>query len=59
MTEASVATVAEVFVNGNRVGTTPVDAITLPEGPHVIRLVNTEPGATQTRTVRIRAGERT
>jgi serine/threonine-protein kinase len=46
----------EVSVDGRLVGTTPLDRLTLPAGPHVIRVRNPRLG-TQERTVVIRPGQ--
>ncbi len=49
---------AEVFIDGRRIGITPLAPITLAEGRHTVRLVNSEINATKTKRVRIRPGQR-
>ncbi|MFZ5468261.1 MAG: serine/threonine-protein kinase [Myxococcota bacterium] len=48
---------AEVFVDGKRVGMTPLDApLALSAGPHTMRLVNRELGVDRTISVQVEAG---
>lgn len=50
---------AEVYINGRKRGITPMGAISLPEGRHSVRLVNTKLNVTKNRVVRIRGGQTT
>lgn len=48
---------AEVFVDGRRVGQTPITALALPPGRHQVRLVNAPLDAQRTIDVRLSSGE--
>lgn len=50
---------AEVYINSRKRGITPLGAISLPEGRHSVRLVNTKLNITKNRVVRIRGGQTT
>jgi hypothetical protein len=49
---------AKVQVDGQDVGVTPVDVMTLPVGPHKVRLINPDLGKDVTRTVIVPANGR-
>ena len=48
---------ATVFVDGSRVGMTPIDPLTLPAGRHRVELINDEIGAHVVRSVTVKPGE--
>jgi serine/threonine-protein kinase len=48
---------ATVWLNGKRLGETPLAPITVPAGRHTVRLVNEELGKDVTRQIEARAGE--
>ena len=52
-----VAPWAEVFLDGQRLGTTPLEPVSVPSGTHKVKLVNNEIHATRTLTVEVKPGE--
>jgi eukaryotic-like serine/threonine-protein kinase len=52
-----VAPWAEVFLDGQRLGTTPMEPVSVPSGMHKVKLVNNEIHATKTLTVEVKPGE--
>ncbi len=50
---------ATIFLDGNRLGETPLSPITMPAGDYTVRVVNDALGKRVTRTIEVRAGETT
>ena len=57
MLAVRVAPWAEVYLDGQRLGTTPFEPVSVPSGSHHLRLVNDEIHATKDMTIEIRPGE--
>jgi len=52
-----VAPWAEVFLDGQRLGTTPLEPVSVPSGTHKVKLVNNEIHVTRVLTVEVKPGE--